>query len=124
MSVADSTQPTTVLGELSLHRLLVAIDGSANAELALKAAVTAARRDNATITLITVGPDLTTGPAAWSIPVAGTLDQRSQRVARRQVAGLDDDDGAGRIVSQLAQWNGDRLAGTADAHHAPVTEQG
>jgi nucleotide-binding universal stress UspA family protein len=75
MSVATVQEPAAVLGELTLHRLLVAIDGSANAELALTAAVTAARRDNATITLITVGPDLATGPAAWSVPVSGTLDQ-------------------------------------------------
>jgi nucleotide-binding universal stress UspA family protein len=76
MSVAITPEPAGVLGELKLHRLLVAIDGSANAELALTAAITAARRDNATITLITVGPDLASGPAAWSVPVAGgTLDQ-------------------------------------------------
>ena len=75
MSVATTPEPAAVLGELKLHRLLVAIDGSANAELALTAAITAARRDNATITLITVGPDLATGPAAWSVPVAGTVDQ-------------------------------------------------
>jgi nucleotide-binding universal stress UspA family protein len=75
MSVATTPAPAGVLGELTLHRLLVAIDGSANAELALIAAVTAARRDNATITLISVGPDLATGPAAWSMPVTGTVDQ-------------------------------------------------
>jgi nucleotide-binding universal stress UspA family protein len=75
MSVATVPEPAGVLGELTLHRLLVAIDGSANAELALTAAITAARRDNATITLLTVGPDLATGPAAWSVPVAGTMDQ-------------------------------------------------
>lgn len=75
MSVASVELPAAVYGELTLHRLLVAVDGSANANLALSAAVTAARRDNATITLITVGPDLTTGPAAWSVAVTGTLDQ-------------------------------------------------
>jgi nucleotide-binding universal stress UspA family protein len=75
MSAAASTQPATVIGELALHRLLVAVDGSANAELALTAAVTAARRDNATITLITVGPDLASGPATWSVPIAGGVDQ-------------------------------------------------
>jgi nucleotide-binding universal stress UspA family protein len=77
MSVATTPEPATVLDELKLHRLLVAIDGSANAELALTAAITAARRDNALITLITVGPDLATGPAAWSVPVTGTLDQNA-----------------------------------------------
>ena len=92
MSVADTTQPATVLGELSLHRLLVAIDGSANAELALKAAVTAARRDNATITLITVGPDLASGPATWSLPMAGGVDQPEV-----------DDDACKRLDAALAR---------------------
>jgi nucleotide-binding universal stress UspA family protein len=76
MSVAEVSEPSTVIGELALHRLLVAIDGSANAELALTAAVTAARRDNATITLITVAPDVAMSPATWSVPMACTIDQR------------------------------------------------
>jgi len=92
MSVATTPEPAAVLGELQLHRLLVAIDGSANAELALTAAVTAARRDNATITLISVGPDLATGPAAWSMPVAGTIDQ----------AAVDEDYGK-RLKATLAR---------------------
>ena len=29
---------------------------------------------------IAVGPDLSTGPAAWSVPVAGCADGRSPRV--------------------------------------------
>ena len=92
MSVATDQEPAAVLGELCLHRLLVAIDGSANAELALTAAVTAARRDNATITLITVGPDLATGPAAWSVPVSGTLDQAAV-----------DEDACERLKSTIAR---------------------
>ena len=75
MSVATNPEPATVLGELKLHRLLVATDGSPNAELAVTAAITAARRDNATITLLAVGPDVASGAAAWSVPVPGTLDQ-------------------------------------------------
>jgi nucleotide-binding universal stress UspA family protein len=75
MSLATVPEPAAVLGELALHRLLVAIDGSPNAELALTAAVTAARRDHATITLITVGPDLAAGPATWSVPLGCTFDQ-------------------------------------------------
>jgi nucleotide-binding universal stress UspA family protein len=75
MSVADVPQPSPVIGELALHRLLVAIDGSDNAELALTAAVTAARRDKATITLITVAPDLAMSPATWSVAIGSTLDQ-------------------------------------------------
>ena len=92
MSVATTPEPAAVLGELQLHRLLVAIDGSTNAELALTAAITAARRDNATITLITVGPDLATGAAAWSLPVAGTVDQ-----------GAVDDDCGKRLKGMLAR---------------------
>ena len=75
MSVDAVPQTSAVIGELVLHRLLVAVDGSANAELALTAAVTAAHRDNATITLITVGPDLAMSPATWSVPIACTVDQ-------------------------------------------------
>jgi nucleotide-binding universal stress UspA family protein len=77
MSVATVPEPAGVLPELCLHRLLVAIDGSANAELALSAAITAARRDHATITLLLVGPDLATGPAAWAVPMAGGADQQA-----------------------------------------------
>jgi len=76
MSVADPER-TEVLGELKLHRILVAVDGSEHADLALSAAITAAHRDHATITLITVGPDLAAGPAAWSLPLAGALDQEA-----------------------------------------------
>ena len=75
MNVAAVPAPSAVIGELALHRLLVAIDGSANAELALTAAVTAARRDNATITLITVAPDLAATPATWSMPIGCSFDQ-------------------------------------------------
>jgi nucleotide-binding universal stress UspA family protein len=45
------------LEELHLHRLLVAVDGSASGRLALRAAITAAKRDNAAITLLTVAVD-------------------------------------------------------------------
>src|SRR4051794_17361158 len=72
--MTDTTQP---IGELVLHRLLVAVDGSENAELALKAAITAAHRDNAAITLLTVGPDLAAGPGVWAATLAGELDQQS-----------------------------------------------
>ena len=86
MSVATNSEPAGMLGELKLHRLLVAIDGSTNAELALSAAITAARRDNASVTVLTVGPDLSTSPAAWSVPVTGALDQQAV-----------DDDGCKRL---------------------------
>jgi nucleotide-binding universal stress UspA family protein len=77
MTVATVREPAEPLGELKLHRLLVAVDGSDNAELALKAAITAAHRDHASLTLLTIGPDLSAGPAAWSATLAGQLDQES-----------------------------------------------
>lgn len=92
MSVAPTPQPAPMLGELALRRLLVAVDGSANADLAVSAAITAARRDNATVTLITVGPDLATSPAAWSVPVAGSIDQQAV-----------DDDGCKRLEATIAR---------------------
>jgi nucleotide-binding universal stress UspA family protein len=92
MSAATAEEPAGVLGELKLHRLLVAIDGSANAELALSAAITAARRDNATITLLTVGPDIASSPASWSVPISGTFDQNAV-----------DEDGGKRLASTLAR---------------------
>jgi len=54
------------LGDLRYRRLLVAIDGSANSELALAAAVTAAHRDNAAITLLCVVPDVAAESARWA----------------------------------------------------------
>jgi nucleotide-binding universal stress UspA family protein len=92
MSVTPTPQPAPMLGELALRRLLVAVDGSTNADLAVSAAITAARRDNATVTLITVGPDLATSPAAWSVPVAGSIDQQAV-----------DDDGGKRLEDTIAR---------------------
>jgi nucleotide-binding universal stress UspA family protein len=54
------------LGELHFHRLLVAVDGSDNADLALSAAVTAARRDHASVTVIAVATDLAMESARWA----------------------------------------------------------
>jgi nucleotide-binding universal stress UspA family protein len=58
VSAQPTLEPKPALEELHLHRLLVAVDGSANAQLALSAAVTAARRDHAAVTLISVAPDV------------------------------------------------------------------
>src|SRR4051794_1077109 len=67
-------EPTGTLGELHFHRLLVAGDGSQTADLALSAAVTAARRDNAAITLLAVMPDILTESRRW---IAGAPDPRA-----------------------------------------------
>jgi nucleotide-binding universal stress UspA family protein len=65
------------LGELRFRRLLVALDGSASAELALSAAVTAAHRDNAAIALICVAPDVVADAMRWPWPVPVPTDQEA-----------------------------------------------
>jgi nucleotide-binding universal stress UspA family protein len=60
-----------MLEELHVRRLLVAVDGSETAELALRAAVTAGRQDHAAITLLAVVPDLVAQSLRWAVP--GTL---------------------------------------------------
>ena len=60
----------SALKKLGLRRLLVAIDGSPNSGLALTAAITVAQRDNASLNLITIEPDLTVSPASWAIMTA------------------------------------------------------
>ena len=76
------------IGELHLHRLLVAIDGSANSELALAAAVTAARRDHASVTLISVAPDMMAEASRWPSSAAAfacdqpAVDASAERVLR------------------------------------------
>jgi nucleotide-binding universal stress UspA family protein len=85
-----STPPP--LGELRYRRLLVAIDGSQNADLALSAAVTAARRDAASLTLIAVAPDVIAGASRWPpSPVVATrppqeeVDAEAERLLREAV---------------------------------------
>lgn len=65
------------LGELRFRRLLVALDGSSSAELALSAAVTAARRDNAAIALICVAPDVVADAMRWPWPAPVPTDQEA-----------------------------------------------
>jgi len=75
----------TALAELHLHRLLVAVDGSNTSELALSAAVTAARRDHAAITLLAVTPDFIAESHTWitGSPDPGALQAEADEEARR-----------------------------------------
>jgi nucleotide-binding universal stress UspA family protein len=76
------------LGELHLHRLLVAIDGSNTADLALSAAVTAARRDHAAITLLAVTPDFVAESHNWltGSPDPNALQEEADAEAQRLLA--------------------------------------
>jgi nucleotide-binding universal stress UspA family protein len=85
------------LDELHLHRLLVAHDGSANADLALRAAITAARRDHAAITLIAVAPDTATDLSRWAVaagvPPASQeeVDAEAAQILREAVTKVPED---------------------------------
>lgn len=74
------------LGELRFRRLLVAIDGSKNSDMALAAAVRAARVDNAQITLMTVEPDATAEAMRWptaAVTPPPDLQEDAHREAER-----------------------------------------
>lgn len=87
---------TELLDELRIHRLLVAIDGSEPARLALRAAITAARRDHASLTLIHAVPDAADysalALAAGAVPATGEeLDAEAERLLREAVDAVPDD---------------------------------
>jgi nucleotide-binding universal stress UspA family protein len=94
----------TELGELRFNRLLVAVDGSANADMALSAAVTAARRGNSTVTLICVAPDARAEVSRWPIALAvppisqDELDAEAERILREAVDRIPEDIPVERIV--------------------------
>jgi nucleotide-binding universal stress UspA family protein len=78
--------------------VLVALDGSSTAELALRVAVTAARRDHAALTLLAVAPDVPALAHAW--PAAGVADaarlredveREADELLRATVARIPDD---------------------------------
>jgi nucleotide-binding universal stress UspA family protein len=86
---------TTPLGELHYRNLLVAIDGSRSAELALRGAVTVARRDNARVTLLCVAPDVVAEASRWPslapIPDQRDADAVVEKLLREAVSRVPDD---------------------------------
>ena len=94
----QTPEPSRIL-ELHLHPLLVAVDDSRTADLALSAAVTASRRDHAAITLLAVVPNLVAEARRW-IMTAGApdpaalqdeADAEGQRILRETAARIPDD---------------------------------
>jgi nucleotide-binding universal stress UspA family protein len=93
------------LSELSFRRLLVAVDGSENADLALSAAITAARRDHASITLLAVSPDVlatATWPGTPTPParLQDEADAYAQRVLREAVERVPEDVGVRSVFKR------------------------
>ncbi|MTD43814.1 hypothetical protein GKE82_05710 [Conexibacter sp. W3-3-2] len=83
--------------ELRFKNLLVAVDGSPGSALALAAAVSAAQRDHARLTLLTVVPDVLTETTRWGNAAAlptGDLQGDADRMGRET---LQD---AGREIPQ------------------------
>jgi nucleotide-binding universal stress UspA family protein len=101
-SLSDEAQRK--LGELEFRRLLVAVDGSGNSELALSAAITAARRSNAALTLICVAPDVVADAArfpsaAQIVPTdQDQVDRHAEDVLSQAVDLIPDDIPVTKIV--------------------------
>jgi nucleotide-binding universal stress UspA family protein len=102
--VSDTSSTPADLAEVHFHRLLVAIDGSDNAELALAAAMTASRRDNGRLTLISVAPKVMRSAFGSAVISPEQLqreaDVEAERVLREAVRRLPDDVPATTIFRQ------------------------
>lgn len=87
------------LPEISFHRLLVAVDDTPGAALALAAGVTVARRDHAELTIVSVAPDLATSAARWPSPglapplMQEDADAAVQKTLREAVAAVPEEIG-------------------------------
>lgn len=81
------------LDELHVRRLLVAVDGSSTAELAIRAAVTAGHTDHAAVTLLVVVPDMLTESTRWPVtgaPDPAQMQREADEEARRLLADIVD----------------------------------
>jgi nucleotide-binding universal stress UspA family protein len=99
----DPLQPS--LEEVHFRRLLVAIDGSGNAELALAAALTATRREHGQLTLIGVAPKVmqTAALARTGISAEQLQDEantEAEQALRDAVRRLPDDVSATTLFRQ------------------------
>jgi nucleotide-binding universal stress UspA family protein len=94
-----------MIDEVHFRRLLVAVDGSRSAELALAAAVTVARRDNAALTLICVAPDVVAEARRWSwvtqpLPDQDAADRSAEIVLREAVDRIPEDIPVRRVMKR------------------------
>lgn len=99
----DPLQPS--LEEVHFRRLLVAIDGSGNAELALAAALTATRREHGQLTLIGVAPKVMQTAALARTGISSEqlqaeADTEAERALRNAVHRLPEDVSATTLFRQ------------------------
>lgn len=107
-----------MLPELRFRRLLVAVDDTPGAALALAAGVTVAQRDHAELTIVSIVPDLAATAARWPSPgltpplMQEDADAAVQKTLREAVDAVPDDipvtsvfrrGSAGREIVALAQ---------------------
>jgi nucleotide-binding universal stress UspA family protein len=97
--------PAPPLEEAHFRRLLVAVDGSGNAELALAAALTATRRDNGLLTLIGVAAHVMHSTSLGATGISAErlqqqADDEAQRALRDAVRRLPDDVSATTLFRQ------------------------
>lgn len=86
-----------MIEEITYRNILVAVDGSANSDLALATALSLSRRDNARITLVGVEIDATGPTAQWAAVSAPSTDLQAdlrdhcRNVLRAAADALPDD---------------------------------
>jgi nucleotide-binding universal stress UspA family protein len=86
------TAAMTAAQDIRFRRVLVAVDGSRHAEVALSMAIALAQRDHARLTVLTVVPNVRdAAAAAWNVPVDPvSLQEEADRVADRTLRGAID----------------------------------
>jgi nucleotide-binding universal stress UspA family protein len=83
--------------EIRFRRVLVAVDGSPHAELALSSAIALAQRDHARLTVLTVVPNVRdSAAAAWNVPVdpmalQDEADREADRTLRAAIDAVPED---------------------------------
>jgi nucleotide-binding universal stress UspA family protein len=79
--------------DMTFHDVLVAVDGSAGAALALSAAILTVQRNHARLTLIAVADDAYRYPGAVALDpqLQDNLDDTTRRVLREAVAAVPED---------------------------------
>jgi nucleotide-binding universal stress UspA family protein len=76
---------------MTFHHVLVAVDGSRHAGLALEAAISAAQRDHAKLTLLAVVPPVSAGALAAAPRLADEVEGEAQRTIDAAVEQVPDD---------------------------------
>jgi nucleotide-binding universal stress UspA family protein len=109
VSAAPRGETVGEIEELQFHRLLVAVDGSENANLALAAAITAARRDNCSVAIISVSPTVSNVYRSWVVAgvasperLQADTDAATERVLREAAARVPDDIAVTRLFRRGA----------------------